>query len=47
MALYFTYELVSLLELTGFTEVTLRGDYTDAAPSADTDFVVFIARKPR
>jgi len=26
--------------------VTLRGDYTDEEPDADTDFVVFIARKP-
>jgi hypothetical protein len=26
--------------------VTLRGDYADEVPSADTDFVVFIARKP-
>jgi hypothetical protein len=26
--------------------VTLRADYTDDAPSADTDFVVFSARKP-
>jgi SAM-dependent methyltransferase len=46
MSLYFTHELVSLLELIGFTDVSLRGDYTDEEPDADTDFVVFIARKP-
>ena len=46
MSMYFTRELVSLLELAGFTDVTLRGDYTDEEPTADTDFVVFIARKP-
>ena len=46
MSMYFTRELVSLLELAGFTDVTLRGDYTDEEPSPDTEFVVFIARKP-
>ena len=45
MSMYFTHELVSLLELAGFTDVTLRGDYTDEEPSPDTEFVVFIARK--
>jgi SAM-dependent methyltransferase len=45
MSMYFTHELVSLLELAGFTDVALRGDYTDEEPSPDTDFVVFIARK--
>jgi hypothetical protein len=46
MSMYFTRELVSLLELAGFTDVTLRGDYTDEEPSPDTEFVVFVARKP-
>jgi hypothetical protein len=46
MSMYFTHELVSLLELAGFTDVMLRGDYTDEEPGADTDFVVFIATKP-
>jgi hypothetical protein len=46
MSVYFTHELVSLLELAEFTDVTLRSDYTDDEPSPDTDFVVFIARKP-
>ena len=46
LSLYFTNELVSMLERVGFTAVTLRGDYTDEEPDADTDFVVFIARKP-
>jgi SAM-dependent methyltransferase len=47
MSMYFTHELVSLLELTGFTDVILRADYTEEEPGAETDFVVFIARKPR
>jgi len=46
MSMYFTHELVSLLELAGFTDVMLRGDYIDEEPSPDTEFVVFIARKP-
>jgi SAM-dependent methyltransferase len=46
MSLYFTNELVSMLEHAGFTDVALLGDYTDEEPGADTDFVVFIASKP-
>jgi hypothetical protein len=46
MSMYFTHELVSLLELIGFVDVTLRADYTDEEPGPNTDFVVFIARKP-
>ena len=46
MSMYFTHELVSLLELAGFADVILRGDYTEEEPGADTEFVVFIARKP-
>ena len=46
MVLYFTNELLLLLERVGFTDVSLRGDYTDEVPTADSDFVVFIARKP-
>ncbi len=46
MSMYFTQELVSVLELAGFTDVKLRGDYTDEEPDANTDFVVFSARKP-
>ena len=46
MSLYFTRELAALLELTGFIDVTLRADYADEEPGPDTDFVVFIAKKP-
>jgi hypothetical protein len=38
MSMYFTHELVTLLELAGFTDVILRGDYSDEEPSAETDF---------
>ena len=45
MVLYFTHELRLMLERTGFSDVILRGDYTDDETRADSDFVVFIARK--
>jgi SAM-dependent methyltransferase len=46
MTLYFTHEIVLMLEQTGFVDVELRAGYTDAAPTRDDDFVVFIAKKP-
>jgi SAM-dependent methyltransferase len=45
MTLYFTHETVLMLEKAGFSEVTLRAGYEDAPPTADDDFVVFLARK--
>jgi SAM-dependent methyltransferase len=46
MTLYFTHEIELLLRGTGFVDVETRAGYTDAAPTRDDDFVVFIARKP-
>lgn len=46
MTLYFTNELLLMLEAAGFTDIELRGDYTDEEPTGDTEFVVFLARKP-
>jgi hypothetical protein len=46
MTLYFTRELQLMLEVAGFTDIQLQGDYTDSEPTGETDFVVFIARKP-
>jgi SAM-dependent methyltransferase len=46
MTLYFTHELRLLLEQAGFTDIVLHGDYEDVEPTVDTEFVVFIARKP-
>jgi SAM-dependent methyltransferase len=45
--LYFTYELRLMLERAGFSDIEMRGDYTDEKPSADTAVVVFTARKPQ
>lgn len=46
MTLYFTYEIVLLLEAVGFVDIELRAGYEDRAPTGDDDFVVFVARKP-
>jgi len=46
MTLYFTHEIVLMLEQAGFVDIELRAGYEDRPPGADDDFVVFISRKP-
>jgi hypothetical protein len=46
MTLYFTHELALLLEQAGFRDLELRAGYRDEPPTADDDFVVFVATKP-
>ena len=46
LTFYFTEEIRLMLESAGFVDVTIQADYTDAEPTGDTDFVVFVARKP-
>jgi SAM-dependent methyltransferase len=43
--MYTANELELLLRVTGFEDVELRADHTDAEPTAATDVVVFLARK--
>ena len=45
LTLYFTHEIVLLLERAGFSEVRVRAGYADREPSADDDFLVFLARR--
>jgi SAM-dependent methyltransferase len=45
MTVYFTNEVVLMLERAGFTDVSVRAGYTDAEPTGDDDFVVFVAKK--
>jgi SAM-dependent methyltransferase len=45
MTLYFKNELLLMLEQTGFRDVVVRGGYTDAEPTSDDDFLVFVAKK--
>ncbi len=42
---YSTSEIERLLERIGFVDIEVRGALTDRPPTADDDFVVFIARK--
>jgi SAM-dependent methyltransferase len=44
MRAYFRDELLLMLERAGFADVVVRGEYNDAEPTADDDFLVYIAR---
>ena len=46
MNLYFTPELRLMLERAGFVDVQLFGDHTSEPPTSESDFVVFVARRP-
>ncbi|MEJ7791117.1 MAG: class I SAM-dependent methyltransferase [Gaiellaceae bacterium] len=43
--LYFRDELVLMLKCAGFGDIEVRGQYNDAEPTPDDDFLVYIARK--
>ena len=43
--LYFNRELVLLLERAGFSDVHVRAGYEDREPTAEDDFLVYLARK--
>jgi hypothetical protein len=45
MRMYFREELVMMLERAGFKSVRVEGAYTGREPTADDDFLVFIARR--
>ena len=45
MTMYFTQELVLMLERTGLVDIQVRGALSDREPTADDDFVVFIAKR--
>ncbi len=45
MTLYFTHEIVLMLERAGFVDIRVEAGYTGAEPTSDDEFVVFIARK--
>ena len=46
IGLYFTHELVLMLERAGFDVAAVHGGHEERAATADDDFVVFVARKP-
>ena len=43
--LYFSGELVMMLERAGFTEVEVSGEYNDLPPTADDTFLVYVAAR--
>ena len=43
--LYFCGELVMMLDRAGFTSVEVRGEYNDLEPTADDDFLVYVATR--
>ncbi len=45
IGLYFKNELLLTLERAGFENVVVHGDHVEAQPTADDDFIVFVARK--
>ena len=45
IGMYFTGELLLLLEQAGFGNVVVQGDHNDAGATSDDDFIVFIAQK--
>jgi SAM-dependent methyltransferase len=45
MRWYFRDEILLMLEKAGFVDVAVRADYTDAEPTADSEFLVYIARR--
>jgi hypothetical protein len=42
--MYFRDELVLMLERAGFDRVDVRGGYADEQPTADHEFLVYVAR---
>jgi SAM-dependent methyltransferase len=42
---YFRDEIVLMLEKAGFADVDVRGEYNDAEPTADDEFLVFVATR--
>jgi SAM-dependent methyltransferase len=46
ITLYFKNELLLLLERAGFEDIVVHGDHREEPPTRDSDFVVFVARRP-
>ena len=45
MRMYFRDELLLLLERAGFSEIDVRGGYAAEEPTADSDVLVYVARR--
>ena len=42
---YFKNELLLLIERAGFTDIVVHGDHREEAPTRNSDFLVFVAKK--
>ena len=45
IGLYFKNELLLMLERAGFADVVVHGEHTEAEPTSDDEFLVFVAKK--
>jgi hypothetical protein len=45
IGLYFSNELLAMLERAGFADVEVQGDHNDAPATSDDEFIVFVARR--
>ena len=46
MTLYFKNELLLMLDRAGFQDIVVHGDHREEPATSDSEFVVFVARKP-
>ena len=46
ISFYFKNELLLMLERAGFTDIVIHGDHREEAPTKDSDFIIFVAKKP-
>ena len=46
ISFYFKNELLLMLERAGFTDIVAHGDHREEAPTKDSDFIIFVAKKP-
>lgn len=45
IGLYFRNEVLLMLDRTGFERIVVHGEHTEAEPTSDDDFLVFVAKK--
>jgi hypothetical protein len=46
LGFYFKHELLLMLDRAGFVDVIVHGDHREEAPTAESEFLVFVAHKP-
>jgi SAM-dependent methyltransferase len=46
LSFFFKNELLLMLERAGFTDIVVQGDHREEPPTKDSNFVIFVAKKP-